>query len=57
MIARLSVFVPLKTGDTVVHVFKVEADQSLDWFKRNADELATKCTKGAQYNALNVEAA
>lgn len=55
MIARLSVFVPLKTGDTVVHVFNVEAPKSLDWFKANADELAGLCLPGTQYNALNVE--
>jgi hypothetical protein len=57
MNARLSVFVSLKSGGTVVHVFLVSANATLDWFKRNADEMAGKFLPGVNYSALNVEAA
>lgn len=52
---RLTVFVPLKTGDLVMNVFKVEAVNTLAWFRSHADELANLCMPGAQYTALNLE--
>ena len=55
MNAKLSIFIQTKFDTTVMHIFNVEADETLDWFKSNADELASKCMPGAQYTALNVE--
>ena len=55
MIVKLSVFVPLNNGGTKIHIFDVEADQSLSWFKNHADEMASTFVPGVQYNALNVE--
>lgn len=62
----LSVLFPLKGGATYVLVLRVAVEQSIDWVKNHADEIATRaaaddkvgrCLNGGQYVALWVEAA
>ncbi len=57
---KLSVIAPVpscKLGQLVMHVFNVKAEQSLEWFKAHADEMARQFLPGVNYVALNVEAA
>ena len=53
---ELSVFFALISGAIVVHVFKIEVAQPIEWVKKNADEMAAKFCSGAvkNYCALNV---
>jgi hypothetical protein len=39
---------------TVVHVFTVEVEQSIDWVKQHADELAARITRRNDYVGLYV---
>jgi hypothetical protein len=41
---------------TVVHVFTVEVEQTLDWLKQHADELAERLTRRVDYVGLYVTA-
>lgn len=53
---RLSVYVPLKCGEIMVSVFRVEAVNTLAWFREHADELARLCVPDTEYTALHLEA-
>lgn len=57
MNAKVSIFVALRGDGILVHVFNVKAEQTLEWFKAHADELAKQVLPGVDYVALNVEAA
>lgn len=52
----LSVLIPLQAGGHVVHVYRIEHAQSLEWTRAHADELARRMHGGA-YVALLVEPA
>jgi hypothetical protein len=49
----LSVLIPLQAGGHVVHVYRIEHAQSLNWTRAHADELAQRM-HGNAYNALMV---
>ena len=55
MKVMLSILCPLQSGGTVVHKFSLDARCSLEWFKKNADELARTIMPDAHYTALFVE--
>lgn len=56
MQVSFSIFTPVpKCDGLVMHVFSLDADQPLDWFKQHADELAARCLPGTPYVALGVE--
>lgn len=39
---------------TVVHVFSIEVEQSIDWVKQHADALAARITRRVDYVGLYV---
>ncbi len=62
----LSVFLPVAGGNTLVSVYRIKVDNTIEWVKAHADEIAAQAlgndarfgkVNGGVYVALNVEPA